>query len=108
MVSTAKNQCQHDDPVAKSSGAKSAKPSVFETAPSVLQVLWRKGCLACNATCHMDFLIRGDSSGQPNDLSLGGPLSGSVVSLGIVKPRELCVVRLQGSRGFVPKWLELD
>lgn len=108
MVSTAKNQRQHVDPVAKSSGAKSAEPFVFETAPSVLQVLQRKGCLACNATCHVDFLIRDDFSGQSNDLSLGGPFSGSVASLEIVKPRELGAGRLQGSRGFVPRWLALN
>lgn len=76
--------------------------------PSVLQVLQRKGCLACNATCHVDFLIRVDFSGQSNDLSLGGPLSGSVASLETVKPRELGVVRPQGSRGLVPRCLALD
>lgn len=46
--------------------------------PSVLQVLQRRGCLARNAMCPVDLLIRVDFSGQSNDISLGGPLLGSV------------------------------
>lgn len=46
----------------------------------------RKGCVTCNATSHVGFRIGADFSGQPDDLRLGGSLSGSVQSPEVVKP----------------------
>lgn len=50
----------------------------------------------------LDFVVRSDFPGQCDDLSLGGPLSGSLER---VSPVELGVLRLLGSSGFVPRWL---
>lgn len=51
---------------------------------------------------HVDFLVRSDFPGQSNDLSLGGPLSGSLER---VNPGELHVLRLLGSSRFGLSWL---
>lgn len=71
--------------------------------PSVLQVA--EGGAAWHGMPHaLDFLVRSDFPGQSNDLTLGGPLSGSLER---VNPMELNVLRLPGSSGFVPRWLAL-
>lgn len=53
---------------------------------------------------HVDFLVINYFPDQSNDLTLGGPLSGSLER---VNPLELDVLRLPGSSGFVPRWLAL-
>lgn len=42
--------------------------------------------MTCNATSHVGFRIGADFSGQPDDLRLGGSLSGSVQSPEVVNP----------------------